>query len=157
MQQSKWVKQILRGKKPFKVILIPLIAFISFFQNYPALGDDPIEYKLAVIDAGGYVSKDDISVARFRSLLEQLDSKFNENQTEIADMTVKTQEILRGKGISEKMLNIMEGMNRLFPTRFPNQKYAEYLASYLVLRDSGQTHREAIEGLEALLETLGAR
>ena len=33
---------------------------------------DTLEYKLAVIDAGGYVSKGHVSVARFRSLLNQL-------------------------------------------------------------------------------------
>jgi len=39
----------------------------------PQSKSESLEYKLAVIDKG-YVSKDDIIITRFRSLLQQLDA-----------------------------------------------------------------------------------
>ncbi len=122
-----------------------------------AAADEPIEYKLAVVDAGGYVSKDHITVARFRSLLQQLTSKFIEDRAKIAGMTVKAQKMLREKGVNQKMLDMMEGINKLFPRRFPNQQYAEYLAVYVNSRIQGQSHNETLGGLQALLEAIGVR
>jgi len=114
-----------------------------------------IEYQLAVIDAKGYVSKDHISVARFRSLLRQLSNTYVENRQQIADMTVKAQEILKkDEGIKESLLNIMEGMNQIFYKKIENQNYAEYIASYMALRTKGQSHLEAINGLKAIIETI---
>ena len=37
----------------------------------------PLEYQLAVINKKGYVSKDDVTITRFRYLLQSLDSKKN--------------------------------------------------------------------------------
>jgi len=126
---------------------------------FPAIvrADEPLEYKLAVIDAKGHIPEDHITVARFRSLLDQLSATFVEDRSKIAAVTVKGQEILREKGIEEKMLRMMEGTNRLFLKPFPNQKYSEYLSAYVVLRVQGETHDEALEGLRALLEGLGIR
>lgn len=64
--------------------------------------EESLEYKLAVINAGRYVSQDHITVARFRSLLQQLSNTFIENKPQISDMTVKAQELLRKEGIEEK-------------------------------------------------------
>lgn len=49
----------------------------------------------------------------------------------------------------------MEGMNKLITNKTNNQKYAEHAASYVTLRDSGQSHIDAILNLKALLNTLG--
>jgi len=121
----------------------------------PQPKSESLEYKLATIEKG-YVSRDDIIIARFRSLLEQLDAKFIENKTQISDMSVGAQKLLREEeGIKESLLNIMEGMNRLFSSESANLKYSEYAAAYMVLRTKGQSHHEAIEGLRAILQTLG--
>jgi hypothetical protein len=74
---------------------------------------DSLEYKLATVDHGSYVAQDDVTVARFRSLLAQLSSKYAETPKRIADISVKARDTLRGKGISESILNIMEGMNQV--------------------------------------------
>ena len=139
-----------------RIFLIPIF-IIPFLIANPVSSAEPIEYQLAVVDAGGYVPENDISVARFRSLLDLLESKFVEDRGTIAGMTVKAQQLLKSKGVQEKMLNMMEGINKLFPRRFPNQKYYEYLAIYVTLRNQGQTHREALRGIEALLEAFGVR
>jgi hypothetical protein len=63
--------------------------------------------------------------------------------------------MLRDEGMAETMLNMMEGINKIFYSRIENQKYAEYLSVYVVLRTKGQTHSEAISGLQALMRALG--
>lgn len=115
----------------------------------------PLEQQLASINAGVTVASDDIAVARFKSLLRQLDRTFRESPKEIADMSVKAQELLQEKGIRQDLVSIMEGLNTLFPAG-KGYRFAEYSAAYVVLRDKGQTHDEAISGLRALVKGLGA-
>jgi len=87
--------------------------------------------------------------------LDQLSSTYVENKQQIADMSVTAQEMLEKDGIEESLLNIMEGLNQLFATRIENQKYAEYAAAYVTLRSKGQSHSQAIRGLQAILRSLG--
>src|SRR5262249_40276114 len=75
--------------------------------------EEPIEYKLAVIEAGGAVPKDDPTVARFRSLLTQLSSSYIETPQRIANLTVWAQKELRKEGVQESLPNIMEGMSQV--------------------------------------------
>lgn len=131
-----------------------LIGIVLGMLNTTHAGES-LEYKLATINARGYVSRDHITVARFRSLLGQLSSAYVENKEQIADMSVTAQEMLRKDGIEESLLNIMEGLNQLFATRIENQKYAEYAAAYVTLRSKGQSHSQAIRGLQAILRSLG--
>jgi uncharacterized protein YjgD (DUF1641 family) len=114
-----------------------------------------LEYMLASLDAGRRVRKDDITVARFRSLLQQLSDKYVENQQQVADMTVKAREMLKKAGIAESLLNIMEGMNQLFYSKAKNMQYAEYAAAYCTLREKGQSHSDAVAGLREILRALG--
>jgi hypothetical protein len=110
-------------------------------------------YNLAFIDNGRV---DDLLEARFQSLLNQLSGTYNSDQGEIADQTVKCQELLQKDGISESLLNIMEGMNQIFDTANHNQKYSQWLAAYIVERDKGVSHDKAISGLNSLAASLGA-
>jgi hypothetical protein len=147
---SKETEKMNRG---FKVLTIALVFTAMFFCEAKA---QSLEHKLAIIDGGSYVSEDHITVARFRDLLKQLSEKYVENRQQIADMSVKAQQVLRDEhGIKVSLLNLMEGINNLFYRKVENMKYAEYAAAYMVLRSKGQTHKEAIEGLRALLQSLG--
>jgi hypothetical protein len=76
---------------------------------------------LAFVDAGGL--PDDVTVNRFRSLLGQLDDKYAGGAQNIADRTVVAQTLLKQKGVSESLLNIMEGMNQILPDGVHNQRY----------------------------------
>lgn len=138
-----------------KKLLMMFITITLLLPTSPLLAEESLEYKLAIINAGGYVPKDHITVARFRSLLRQLSDTYIENRQQIADMTVTAQKMLRKEGIQENLLNIMEGMNRLFSKPVENQKYAEYVVAYVTLREKGQSHSQAVSGLKAILETLG--
>lgn len=140
------------------IIILGIVIYLSSLQKDKdepnSLESHSLEYKLASIDKGYEVLEDDITIARFRSLLNQLDDKFVEDRQQIADMSVKTQELLRDKGISESLLNIMEGINSILVTELESQKYAEYAGTYVTLRDSGMSHQEVIDGFNAMLESL---
>ena len=116
---------------------------------------DSVAHQLATIEAGGHVAKNDITVARFRSLLDRLSSMYVEDRQEIADDSVTAQQLLRDDGMSESLVKIMEGLNQLFTTQVKNQKYREYAAAYVTLRGEGKSHSDAIRGLQAFLRGLG--
>ena len=113
-----------------------------------------LEHQLASINAGRMVRDNDITINKFRSLLNQLEKTFVDDRQQIADMTVKAMQLLEAKKITEKPLNIMEGMNTIFTKRLANQQYNEYAADYITLRTKGQSHKEAIDGLRALIGAL---
>ena len=88
-------------------ILPALFIIASVGVLNTAHAGDSLEYQLATINAAGYVSRDDITVARFRSLLDQLSTTYIENKQQIADMSVKAQQLLKKEGVKESLLNIM--------------------------------------------------
>lgn len=134
---------------------LALIALACALAAPGAMASEPIEYKLATLNAKSYVAKDHITVARFRSLLNQLSAAYVESSQEIADISVIAQEKMRKDGVEESLLNIMEGMNQLSTVKVANQKYAEYAAAYITLRNAGQSHSQALGGIKALLRRLG--
>ncbi len=141
----------------FNRSLLYVLMFLLLSALNAVQASELLEYKLATINAGGYVSKEHVTVARFRSLLNQLSVIFVEDKQQIADMSVTAQNLLKKEGVEESLINIMEGMNQLFSKKIENQKYAEYAAAYVTLRGKGQSHTEAIRGLQAILRSLGAQ
>ena len=140
-------------------ILIQACLLVSFILTFPSLGStagELLEYQLAIINAGRYVSKNHSSVARFRNLLNQLSGKYAESKQQIADMTVKAVNLMKKGGIEENPLRIMEGLSQLFYSRL-NLKYTEFAAAYVTLRNSGKSHRNAVEGLRQILQATGSR
>jgi hypothetical protein len=76
----------------------------------------PVEYKLAIINKGGPISKNDITVTRFRYLLESLEKKCINSKQDIADVLVTAQNTLRDNyGIRVGLLSITEGINDYIP------------------------------------------
>lgn len=117
-----------------------------------------LAHKLANINERGYVSSDHFTVARFRSLLNQMSGKFNENEQQISDMSVKALELLEQEGVHERLLNIMEGLNTLPVTArgLPSSwhEYRQYVSLYVSARKN-LSHEETIKGLQAfIVETL---
>lgn len=94
---------------------------------------DEIVFKLASIDKGKIINRDDVLVNRFRYLLKTLDDKTSETKVQIADMTVKAQQILRDKyGKEVSLLFLMENVNDAIPSG-ANVKYAEIISAYILL------------------------
>lgn len=103
-----------------------------------------LEFMLSVIDDR---PGDELVMNRFRSLLAQLDATYVETPMQIADMTGWAQEVLRNEGISVSLLNLMEGMNTIWPMPMPNQTYSSDIALYMALRQKGYSHERAITTL----------
>jgi hypothetical protein len=110
-----------------------------------------MEYTLAFLDADGYISEDHISVSRCRSLLAQLSSTYGADKDRIGNATVAMQNELKKVGVNEKIINILEGMNRIYLSRKANKTYEQCGAAYIILRKKGSSHSEAIIGLRAFL------
>jgi hypothetical protein len=96
--------------------------------------DESLEYKLAVINSGGYVSEDDVSINRFRYLLGSINKKTNNTKQEIADMTCGGWEMLEDNyGVEISLLEFMEGANDSIPSNIGKVDYGEILAGFVVL------------------------
>lgn len=112
-------------------------------------------YRLAAFD-NGKVSVDSRSVKRFRSLISQLERKFSEGQDQMANMTIRAHQLLAEDGISESCEGIMGAINQTLSRRLldkngtNHQKYAEYIALYVVDRKAGLSSEEIIEGMREL-------
>lgn len=66
----------------------------------------PLEYQLAVID-NGYVEKTDEAVYKMGAALAWLDDRCKQNEQEIADITVITQNSLKELNISTSLYELM--------------------------------------------------
>ena len=123
-------------------------------QESPAAQSMSLAYQLATIDKG-YVSRDDVTVTRFRTLLDQLSSKYDGTRQKISDCSVVAQNLLRDKyGIEESLLNIMEDMNQV-PITKSDPNYPLYATAYVHLRKTGISRQQAIFGVESFIKNIG--
>ena len=95
--------------------------------------EDDAEYKLAVIDAGGFVATDDSSIDQYAALLDSLDAKCEEDRTLIGDQGVRATQLLADEGISVSILEALEGINGSIPDGSPTMSCAEVGAAWIVL------------------------
>jgi len=103
------------------------------YTNYNETRINKLAYQLATINNGGYISKSDITITRFKYLLRTLDKKTFESKQNIADMTVKCQQMLRKNyGVEKGLLEIMENLNDSIPSG-TKVKYAEIITLYILL------------------------
>ena len=68
--------------------------------------------KLAQLDAGAPVEEDAPEVARFQRRLDQMTMKCGVGEMEIADMTVRAQELLADAGRRQSLYRVITGVNR---------------------------------------------
>lgn len=125
----------------------------------PPASSESLEYKLATLNHNGYVAPDDVTVARFRFLLTFLSTKYGETPERIGDMSVMGRKLLLEKGVSESLLDIMEGMNQIVdgPGAYGKDPYANFLTLYVALRAAGKSHDFAIDNLRGVIRELGLR
>ena len=100
--------------------------------------EESLEYKLAVLNVGKYVEKDDLTINRFRYLLSTLEKKTKNTKQEIADMSVAALEkIAKEKyGLDITLLELMEGANDSIPEEAIGTdtiNYAEIVVLYIEL------------------------
>lgn len=102
-------------------------------SEYPAVNADSPEYQLAVIDAGYALDKDDVSVKRFRFLIQNIQRKTGNTPEQIADMTVNGQKILLERyGKEVKLLDLMEQANKAILEK-GNQEYEDIITALVLI------------------------
>ncbi len=94
---------------------------------------ESLEYKLAVVNEGGFVAEDDPLVGRFKSVLDNLQPKCTESRQKIADMGVKAQQLLQNKGVDLSLLRVMQAANDSIPPGFGTQPCADIFAALVTL------------------------
>jgi hypothetical protein len=124
-----------------------LVLSVSLLFSAGVLAGDPLEYKLACLNANKILQKDHITVSRFRSLLSQLSNSFSEEKNSIADMSAKSHAMLRDEGVDESLLNVMEGINRIVATNGAKRQYSSYAADYVMLRKKGYNHNDTLKAI----------
>ena len=116
-----------------QMVAQPAIAVLEEKKKEP---DKPLEYQLAVINAGGYVPESHITVKRFRYLLNELQKKTGYTQQQIADANVYAVNTLRDKyGKNVQLLDFMEQTIR--PLGVAKVDYKEVVAAMIVLIGTG--------------------
>lgn len=97
--------------------------------------DKSLEYKLATINANGYVKKDDITVTRFRYLLNNISQHTGYPPEKIGDITVFAQKELHEKNGKEiNLLSLMEEANKvLVKNKASKIKYEEIISMLMVM------------------------
>jgi hemolysin activation/secretion protein len=101
-------------------------------EEVPA--NETYEYKLALINKGGYVREDDTTVNRFRFLLNRIESNTQNTRQEISDMTVKAWQILQSDyGKTVTLLQVMEEANDAVGPETKGMNYADIMSMLIVL------------------------
>jgi len=130
------------------------LIFFILLAPFPTLADASLEHTLAVIDSDTPVSDDHFTVASFRALLVNLSLTYGEKKRDISNKSVAAQDQLIERGIKEKILTIMEGMDRIVTDRVARHTYSAILSAYIALRIQGQSHPSAIDGIVLLLNDM---
>ncbi len=126
-------------KVKFVVPILALILIFSFALACNGTSDQKekeytTEYKLAVIDKGGYLEEYDPIVSEYKIVLDNLKSKVINDEMEIADTVVKAQEILREEHqINLQILKIMKDLDASIPEDIKNLDLVEITSAYIVL------------------------
>jgi hypothetical protein len=139
--------------------LVLVVAFIADRKNNTSTGaavsqsGPTAEFEMASIDSNGAISPDDIRVARYRTLLDLLETKSGDapnGDDNVGSAFVEAQRELRERGISESMLNLMEGMNQLIrPGKI--DLLSDNLGVYVVMRsDLSLPHEQTINTMKKI-------
>lgn len=128
------------------IILILVCSFFTFSIYAQSWG-----VKLAMIDTGKSYSENDLLPKRYNNILEQLTYKYVESKERIADLTVVAKRQLEKVGLSEPMINIMEGILKIKDVKTITKQYADNTAVYITIRQNGRDHAEALADLQSLL------
>ncbi len=96
--------------------------------------EETVEYKVAAIDAGGYIAKDDITITRARYLINSIQSATNIPAEGIGNMAAKASDLIKEKyGKKVSILEILEAINASEEIHNRSMKLPDFLAMYIVI------------------------
>ncbi|MCJ7449358.1 MAG: hypothetical protein MUO72_16910 [Bacteroidales bacterium] len=127
-----------------------LLLFMSLL-NLSNVQGQSLGCKMATVDTKKYYTETDPLVKRYNNMFNQLDVKYLETKDQIADMTVTAKNELENIGLSEPMINIMEGICRLTDTKTKSKRYSENVSCYIIFRSQGFNHSDTLKKMQDLL------
>lgn len=122
------------GHRLFMFVLLWVVG--SVLPQDASARCESLECQLASIHVGYTVDESHAGVLRSRLLLNQIRSKVRNTHQEIADMTVKAQQLLRQQGHRMALLDVMECLNRSIPASASSLHlhFADVAAAYVTLK-----------------------
>ncbi len=87
------------------------------------------------------------TVAHFRDLLHNLDTKFHDGPRMIANRSVQLETMLAEQKIDQPFMQLLEGFGKLSEGEIKHGVYGELCAQYFTLRKSGRDHEQAMAAL----------
>jgi hypothetical protein len=118
-------------------MVLPMVATACGDPDARSASEASLEYKLAVLQKGGYVSDDDPMMRRFAGVLDRLEAKCPESRQQLADMGVRGRELLSNSGLNEPLLTVFENWQAAIPDTNEDGGVgpcADVLAIYVTLR-----------------------
>ena len=95
--------------------------------------ENDIEYKLAVVDKGGFVPHDDPVIKRYDQALDALEPKCTESRTLIADQSVLSVQLLADSGVVTNALEMLRVADDSIPPELGETRCSEIFAALIVL------------------------
>jgi len=95
--------------------------------------EDDTEYKLAVIDAGGFVDLDDPSIDAYARALDAAEAKCTDKRSLLGDYAVKAWQLLAEEGVDVTVLQALRAIDQSIPDESPKLDCAEVMAAWMVL------------------------
>jgi hypothetical protein len=126
------------------VVAVVIVVFFGFILACTSSGPEEVEkptveYQLAVINEGGHVEEDDPVVAEFKDLVESIDEKSVEGQTDIGDILVKAQEILWDNyKIRVSLLGLTRELEKSLPDDGKDLNFEEIAVMYITVLGESQ-------------------
>ncbi|MBN2684992.1 MAG: hypothetical protein JXR40_06910 [Pontiellaceae bacterium] len=123
------------GKKETIIIaVVAILAFSGAIIDGLETANAPLEKKLATINAKRPVSDDDITINRFRYLLESISERTGSTQEEVANMSVYGQKQLAEKyGREVSLLEFMETAHYSVSNVDYRMEYAEVVSMLVII------------------------
>lgn len=138
--KSTCTPNYLRALASVSVLLMCLTACGSKSENpkseekqVTATEEETVEYKVAAIDAGGFIAKDDITVTRIRYLLSSIQSATGTPSGGIASAAAKTSDLLmENYGKKVTILEVLEAVNASEQIHNRSINLPDFLTLYII-------------------------
>lgn len=126
------------------------------FKNVQAQTEQPpLSYKLAVIDAGGYVTPDGIETRRAqKAIAEAMVICDAQQETVLVDQVVKVVKLLKETEIYARPVEILEGIKAIHTGNTHKIDCVKAMSDYMGVRHGGMTHSETVAALRVLINTI---
>lgn len=130
-------------------LAVLVLAWASINIATAGPSNDPLEYKVATVEAGKYISPNDTSVARIKKLLADVQRVYNVPQEKAAEFAFRIKDAA-GKGeIQVPIVDVLDFALIACDTKCTFDEYKENIIQYGELRIAPHhpTHQEATHGL----------